>query len=282
MQVPFFQIRSNCIIYYSLPHIQPGRIYKPMVANLHTKSYRGTMSPGSIKRIRRSIDILIQKSPERIIYNSVSKQYIPFSINFITLTVSARKNINIRDGYENLMKPFLRKLRHTGAISYIWKAEFQKRGQLHYHLTTNRFIEWSLIRNTWNGLQRKHRYLDDYALTHRHFNANSTDVHAVYKINDLGAYLSKYMSKPVYEQQSLKNKNKPIIAKGKVWDCSKDLKKPFFSFTPSFAEELNIDALVDAGKVKIIKLDRCMIFKFNDPLQIVTNSTRASYDAWIQ
>ena len=238
------------------------------------------MSTGANKRIRKAIDILLQKAPSKRIYNPVTYKMQPFTINFITLTVSSHRNISINEGYRNLLKPYLRKLRKSGSISYIWKAEYQKRGQLHYHLTTNSFVHWQDIRNTWNNLQRKGRYLDDYALKYGHFDANSTDVHSVYKIRDIAAYLGKYMSKPVVNHHKTAPGTKVKYEKGKIWDCSKDLKLPQYSFVPDnrIIDEINYQ--VGNGSIKKIELDHCVIFKKKNPASLLSPLESSFYDLW--
>jgi len=130
------QIRENLLMVYTLPvECQKGNSQ-----NFQTPSYSGQVTDHTRKRAMRAIDMLLQKSPERIIYNPVSKNWHPFRINFITLTISDKTNICAADAYQNLLKPYLRKLRKYGRIPYVWKAELQQRGQLHYHITTNCFI----------------------------------------------------------------------------------------------------------------------------------------------
>jgi len=264
------------MVYYELSE------FRPPTANrkIGFPSYTGQVTYGAKKRIQKAIDIFLQKAPQRIIYNPVTGYNQPFQLNFVTLTVSSHKNIDINEGYKNLMKPFLRKLRATGPLSYIWKAEFQERGQLHYHVTTNTFIHWSTLRNTWNNLQRKHRYLDDFASKTGHFDANSTDVHAVYKINDLASYLSKYMSKPVYDQSKKDQKGKPLLANGKIWDCSTDLKQQRFSFELTNHTELALKEAVKRKEVTIVPLEYCTIFKTKKPLDFLDSSTLKNYLSW--
>lgn len=275
--IPYLQVRKNALIYYELPAVHPPR----NLSHSMRPAYSGTITTGSARRIRKSVDILLQKSPERIIYNSVTQKYHPFTLNFVTLTVSSGRNIGLDEGYNNLLKPYLRKLRSTGPISYIWKAEYQERGQLHYHLTTNRFIPWSSIRNNWNNLQRKNRYLDKYAQKHKHFDANSTDVHKVYKIKDVGAYLCKYLAKAESKMTKKGKGNTIVRSKGKIWDCSKDLKKDRFSFIPAFKHLDRIDQLVHDGKAKKIEMERCTIFKMDNPTSIFSKRQRQDYRQWI-
>lgn len=257
---PHFQVRHNCLIYYELPNVTRGRTIQKFV----TKAYSGKVTDQVKKRINKAVDLLIQKSPKRYIYNPVTKKNQPFTLNFITLTVSSIRLISSIEGYVNLLKPFLRKLRNRfkGNISYVWKCELQLRGQIHYHLTCNQFVHMDWIRSEWNRLQHKHRYLDHYAKVYKSFNPNSTDVHAVWKVKDIASYLSKYLSK-VDSSQALKSK---------VWDCSKDLKIKRFSFIPTDKFFLKMNDLVRTGKVELISLDQCLIYKTKDVKALLDRS----------
>jgi hypothetical protein len=262
---PFVQVRNNCFILYQLPTVQGPRSHK----KIPRIGYSGKVTSAASKRIKAAIDILLQITPTKTIYNPVTKKYFPFKINFVTLTVSSKENIDANFGYKNLMKPFLRKLRKNNNFSYVWKAELQKRGQLHYHIATNTFLPWSEIRNTWNNLQRKHRLLDDYAQKNKHYNANSTDVHALNSIADVGAYLAKYLSKD----------NKTAI-NGKTWDCSQNLNRKRFTFTPTGKQEMQLRQLQTDKHIKIIELDHCTIIKGASKQQVFTPTNYKDYIQW--
>jgi len=192
--------------------------------------YTGVMSGTARKNIQKAIDILLQISPEIMLYNPVSCSYHQFKINFITLTISDAKNTTHHDAYSKCLAPFLRWIRSKGATAYIWKAELQHRGQIHYHITTNKFIHYKEIRLIWNKFQKRAGYLEVYGLKFKHFNPNSTDVHSVTKIRNIKNYLGKYLSKEVSKNEAIKN------IKGKVWDCSKNLKVGYYE------KELDIDS----------------------------------------
>lgn len=234
-----------------------------------TPTYSGQVTDGAKKRIDKAIDILMQCNPPKIIHNPVTGFAQNFNLNFVTLTIARKKRIPADEAYINLMKPFLRKVRQTGPVSYVWKAELQKRDQLHYHIVTNTFLHWQWIRNTWNNLQRKNRYLDEFALKHKHFDPNSTDVHATYKITDLAAYLKKYLSKNQGDQIN-----------GKTWDCSKDLKRNRFSVIASFDNDFRLQEGINNGTIEIVKLDHCTIFKGAGIRTVLSDWQKQQYDQW--
>lgn len=122
------------------------------------------------------------------IFNNVTNKYVYHQLSFITLTVSSNENQTLDYCYTNLLKPFLRIMRNKHNLTtYIWKAEVQQRGQIHYHITTPLFIHYQIIKDVWNNIQRKLGLLDEFEKINGHSNPNSTDIHEVKHIKDLAS-----------------------------------------------------------------------------------------------
>lgn len=288
--IPYTQVRANSLIQYSLPDTPFRRTASWEERNYGAsleerngkltkeKTYSGTVTAGAKKRIQKAVSILIQGSRERWITNTVTGKRQKFKIGFITLTISeTEKNLTAKEAHKLLLEPFLRHCRHKyGMHSYIWKAELQERGQIHYHLTTNIFIPYDKIRDYWNKLQRKAGLLDNFAAKYGHYNPNSTDVHSVYKIKNLEAYLIKYLSKSEEDKGQ---------TQGKIWDCSKSLKKAgYFTTMESIASGDLINELVSKGKAIIKETDFCKIIipKGITVLQMLTLADIFNYEKWRQ
>lgn len=262
---PYLQVRSNCLLFYEMADYSK----KPVLDNLKLPSYNGTVTDGVRKRILRTIDVFLQKSPQRIIFNPVAKCLHPFRLGFMTLTIADAVIIDAKTAYKNLLKPLIRALQRITKFSYIWKAELQKRGQLHYHLIINEFIHWRFIRSTWNKLQRKHGLLQSFGLKFKHFDPNSVDIHTVKHVRNFSAYLAKYIAK----SQGSK-------IKGKTWDCSNDLNCNRFSFTPTHQQEIRLMQMVNDGHCKLLELEHCTIIKLSKPLSILTANQLKDYALW--
>lgn len=249
------------------------------ISNLkNEKTYKGSVSLHVKKRIEQAVSLLLQKSEARIIINPITEQEELFRINFITLTISTtKKNYTASEAYKMLLKPFLQWLQKTKHVTdYIWKAELQKRGQIHYHITTNKWILWSEIKNKWNYLQRINGLLDDYYKKNNHYNPNSTDVHKVYKIKNIEAYLCKYLSK------SEKDKGN---TEGKIWDCSRSLKgKKYFTSILDAETEKNIYNYQLKNECRGWKNDYCDIIFFNEGYikEVLTKSDYNQYKEYLK
>lgn len=288
--IPYTQVRANSLIQYSLPDTPFRRglsweeeNYKASLEAKYSnltkeKTYSGTVTEGAKKRIEKAVNVLIQGSRERWITNTVTGKRQKFKISFITLTISeATKNLTAKEAHKLLLEPFLRWCRNKwGMHSYIWKAELQQRGQIHYHLTTNIFIPYDQLRDYWNKLQRKAGLLSTFFDKFGHYNPNSTDVHSVYKIKNLTAYLIKYLSK----SESDKGKTE-----GKIWDCSKSLKTAkYFTSLQSQASEEVVQELVKQGKAAIKESDFCRIIipKGISVVQLLTLAEIFEFEKWRQ
>lgn len=214
-------IRPNYIV--SLPEYdKPKNYYSQSFLdnkkNLKDNSHNGKLSEKSSKELKGVVNWLVSSAKKKTIYHAQSEQHYTFKVNFVTLTLPDTKNeISDKDFKEKLLNPFLTYCRkYLGLKNYIWKLEFQENGKLHAHLTTDTFIYWKDIRKAWNRRLNANGYLDLFIEKFGHDNPNSTDIHSVYKINDIGAYLAKYMAKN--EQLTKK-------VKGRIWGCNYELSR---------------------------------------------------------
>ena len=188
------QVRSNGLLLFPQPSGMKFERFNLQQAKIQT--YDGTMTQHARKRLGCAIDVLIQRNPKRRIENTVTKNMMDFQLNFITLTVPNHRYITASQGYERLLGKWVRYMRDKyGFQEYIWKTELTQNGQPHWHITSNTFIPWPVIRWKWNSLMKQERLLDRYAKKNGNFNPNSVDVHKVESIVDMQKYLSKEFGK---------------------------------------------------------------------------------------
>lgn len=275
---PIIQVRTNSLIMYNEPREARSyhKVHNPFQGL--RKTYSGTVTPGAKKRITKAVTLLIQSTPERRVKNPVTNSTHPFKLSFITLTVSSSSvMLTAKEAHKMLLEPFLLYLRRTHQMrSYIWKAELQKRGQIHYHLTSDCFINHTTLRNKWNEFQIKHGLLDDYYNDKGHYNANSTDVHSVYKIKNIEAYLIKYLVKPGSEEEA---------TTGKIWDCSLNLKhNGYFTTTATYHYDKELFKREHTGNIDVYRAERFTIIKFQNGYanQILSASDRQEYRSYMQ
>lgn len=262
------QVRCHSLLLYYYPD-------RPLThkRKLPTDTYTGKVSASTQKRIRRTVDILLQKSPQQTVWNPITHRPNTFRLTFLTLTISAREIVPHREANRKGLQPFLDWLRRRGVKSYIWKAELQQRGQVHYHITTNKFLRFDSVRDEWNRIQKRAGWLDGYRERTGHENPNSTDIHAVQKIQRLDLYIAKYISKT----------DATGTIDGKVWGCSSDLMgaKYFSCDLSEFTENCLKKAVAD-GTVKQVRMERCTIFDTPNPTQFLDGNHNINYRNWAQ
>lgn len=255
------QFRSKSIVAYQKFHVDGLKFKQSAKFVLNAQKLRkrekyvGEMTNGAKKRLTKAISLLVQSSPEKWIFNPVTKKNQHHKISFITLTlpnVESAKDAKFTHKY--LLQPILRIFRSKYKMaSYVWKCELQKNESIHYHITTDLFLPWEQLRQHWNAILAKNGLLEAFQEQYGHSNPNSVDIHSVNKINDLEAYLVKYVSK---EYQNQKRIN------GKIWDCSKNLKESAY-FTTTCTAELHaaINKEIGLGWLQPVYRDRCVILR---------------------
>ncbi len=265
-----------------------------ILKNARTIRYKGMLSSGAKKRMAKAITLLVSSSKTKWLFNEVSKRYFYHRLSFITLTVSdPTEKLTGKEAHEKLLSHFLQWLRRTKNVTtYIWKAELQENGQIHYHITLPNFINYQEIRDKWNNLQRKVGLITNYRATMMAFHANgftvrydlikkwsyskqkaayekgikedwqhpnSTDIHSVRKVTDMCAYMVKEICKSVQNESSIG---------GKVWDCSDNLKgSKYFS---TVCENHHIDFIersIKEKKATQIDGERFTLIKFKDNIE---------------
>ena len=184
--------------------------------NLLRNKLKGEISYKAAKRIRNAVNWLVSASPLKSIYCKRSKAHYKFKVNFITLTLpSIGLDLTDHQFKNKLLKNWIAQMKYRHNLSnYVWKVETQKNGNIHAHITTDCFIHYAEIRETWNALLIKNGFMKSFADKFHHSDPNSTDVKCVRSIDNLAGYLAKYFSKSEDERRKVQ---------GRLWGCSHSL-----------------------------------------------------------
>jgi hypothetical protein len=212
-------------------------------------SHNGMISKNASRKIERALSYLTFVSKVKEIPQPFGRENSRFFLSFTTVTLPSKQIHSDQEIMRECFQPFLNSMRQKfGVVNYIWKAEKQGNGNIHYHILADKFIPWMDIRNTWNKHVNKLGYVDRYRenrLRERDFeksgvreliktsysskdfrNPNSTDIHGLRFVKNLLAYFIKYMTKsegnieakPGYDAQSTE-------ISGRLWGCSESLSK---------------------------------------------------------
>lgn len=169
-------------------------------------------------------------------------------ISFVTLTLCAEQQHDDAYVTKNILGTFLDRCRKLGIFkNYVWRAEKQRNGNIHYHLLSDSFASFSTIKKMWLIALRSEGYLQRFTekfssmsfaeYSRQKFNAEKTpekvaaayaagirsgwqnppccDVVSIDTPEGVSRYVSKYISKS--------DDDNPNIVTGRTWACSQSV-----------------------------------------------------------
>lgn len=200
------------------------------------------------KKIRIACQVLSYAAKERKVRNSKG-EYIKHLGMFITLTLPYEQKHTDTEITKTILGTFLDKCRKLKILeNYVWRAEKQKNGNIHYHVLTDSFANYSMIYRLWKIALEQFNYvtaysekfkkisLREYIKLNHNRNKSINEVTEKYAkgvrenwknppcikvdylsdIGSIGIYISKYTAK---------NKENTNIVSGRVWSCSQSVSK---------------------------------------------------------
>jgi hypothetical protein len=191
--------------------------------NLQDNRVKGYLSAASSRKVRDMVENWVNCCKAAQIR---SGKKLDFYLCFITLTLPSKQVHSDLEIKRLCLNKFLIYAKRILKVkNFIWKAEPQKNGNIHFHIIFDRFCPWREIRTIWNNILEPLGYIDNYYRKHGSRDPNSIDVMSLEKdkkgnpIRFIGAYMAKYMSKTA---KVTGEPDRPI--QGRVWGCSDGLK----------------------------------------------------------
>lgn len=254
-----------------------------------TRKSEGNVSVNAKRKITKALDYLIATAYEKKVYDQLSGKNVTFKVAFVTLTLPSRQVHSDIEIIEKCLNSLLIEIKKYYNVSnYVWRAEKQKNGNVHFHLIIDKFISWSELRDRWNRIINKLGYVDRYrnflkewhssgfkvrkdllknwdeqaqrlaytkGKTNDFNNPNSTDIHSTKKIRNITKYLTKYLTKnETHENQPTTDKSEFAKCTGRIWGCNREL-----SNITGYQSE--IDNETSEELEKIIRSGRAYSFK---------------------
>lgn len=205
-------MRASRVVFFERcinSQVLPARSAPPIICGKKTE----TLSYKANKRLQDAINLLVLSAKPKTLYvkdlaewqrakGLPIRPHIRFRVNFVTLTLPSLQCHTDKEIHNKVFKDFIRAWkRKSPGLLYVYKAEVQDNGNLHYHLTTNSFLHYRKLRNMWNRACNLLGYVDRCSVS----DPNSTDVHAVKNVKNLGGYLCAYVSKKDLYKTPLKS-----------------------------------------------------------------------------
>lgn len=154
------------------------------------------ISDKGARRLGSALNWMVLFSPMKHVYSRQENKHVKFKINFITLTIPYPQVHSDHYIKQRLLAPFLKWLeRSWGVVSYVWKAEAQDNGDIHFHITTNQFVHWKSIRGKWNRLLAAHGYCKVFQDGTNDKGNAATSVKSVKTMAGIVSYLKGYITK---------------------------------------------------------------------------------------
>lgn len=270
------------------------------------------ISDNAYRTLKRRINWLYYLSKSKSVKTYSGKSIYNFKIAFITLTLPSKQLTCTAEVTNNLLNNFLTEVRQrTKMDNYVWRLEFQKNGNVHYHIVTDTYIDYFLIKKIWNRILKLNGYIEgfqtrfkdlslieyDKLINHdkklefkevaKRYAKNksenweqppSVDVKSVISKQAISNYISKYFSKGS-DNKSLKNEldNDDNSSNLRLWFCSRSLSK--LKTISNFCEavEYDIFAVVSVSK-KIFKV----FGKYATSIYFDINSMVGAYRKFIE
>ena len=250
-------------------------------------------------RIKEKVTWLYELAKNKTVTTTSGKTLYSFKMNFITLTLPSIQQHDTAQITSICLNQFLVECsKKFGLTNYVWRLEFQKNGNVHYHIATDCFIDYTSCKLIWNRCLSKLGYIaryqekfigmkfNDYCKNYNDsgkvpFNTlrerfgrgtatrwdspNTVDVRAVSNAKNISFYISKYITKksehslnPVVSSRESSDSNL------RLWFCSRSLSR--LDKISVFLEEYdNLVAvcLSNLSDVKRFVHDYCEVWYFD-------------------
>ena len=246
---------GRSIVCYKPQHAKKAKedISEKQLEALRGERFKGDMTPQTRRRMFQIIEnwqqtLTFQNSEDNRFGLSRDKQII-----LITLTLAQTQSMPDKDIKRKMLAPFLKYiLEKEPSTRYLWKAEPQVNGNIHFHILVDNYFDKDLIRRLWNQIQYNcnvHNY-EDY--TDSKLGAPSTRIESLRDKNDAFAYMAKYLSKSSGGR----------LIQGRVWGCCdalRDLQNITVTITTDEARAVINEAI--SGNSSIYEDEFCLIVK---------------------
>lgn len=247
------------------------------------KHHNFTISDNAYRTLKRRINWLYHLSKSRYVKSYSGKEIFNFKVAFVTLTLPSSQLSSTSDVTNTILNQFLTEIRQrTKMENYVWRLEFQKNGNVHYHLITDTYLDYYFVRKIWNRILSKTDYIKNYqykmnklSLSEYHAlyyqgkselfdkakkaylrgksekwsNPNSVDVKSVVNKQSISNYLAKYFSKDDKNETICNEHDTDENSQNiRLWFCSRSISK--LNTISNFCEavEYDIFSLINSAK----------------------------------
>lgn len=250
-----------------LPEAKPVVLSTKMFAEFYGEKYQPVqrfhnfkISEQAQKTIKLKINWLYFLAKSKTITTYSGKKIPDFKLNFATLTLPSKQKHPTKQITQECFNQLLTELRTRVKMNnYVWRLEFQKNGNVHYHLVTDVYVDFHFLQRIWNRIIEKLGYVTEFQskmqkmslldywqsvknykgitfdiAKKRYFNGvaekwskpNSVDVKSVKSKNQIAGYIAKYFGKDGADHPTCNENDTKENSMGmRLWFCSQSLSK---------------------------------------------------------
>ena len=239
--VPCLKVYTNKCVNYARYCGEPKSHKAPKRTDFHK-----SLSDIAKRKIEKIIDFMSDTAKWHKVWCEAERKHVWFRLGFLTLTLPAsqlndfgRSELAANDemflndelltvsdvGFRysddfiksNILNHYLTILREKyGVHNYLWKAEPQSNGNIHFHIVIDQFIHWKALQYIWNRCLSKTTLIDEFEKKFGHRNPPTIKVHAIRNVESIRKYITKYLAKAEFEKRKIN---------GRKWSCNEDLSK---------------------------------------------------------
>jgi hypothetical protein len=191
-------VYPNAIHFYSkqLGDFHQSKRHHANAINLDDNEHNGLISYKARKRLEKCLMWLLYDAKPKRVFDASSGKRFTFKINFITLTLPCPQFHNDNEIKKRCLNNFLNRIRKDFEVeNYVWRAEAQANGNIHFHIVSDKYIHYKLINKIWCESLELLGYISEFEKKWHHLNPPCTDVASVKHVRRLISYVSKYCSK---------------------------------------------------------------------------------------
>lgn len=212
--------RSRCYngilksIYHHTHKLDPRQWENSLESAREAEKFSGKLSERSVRKIKN----LVNTWNDNVYNYNLDMQRRGLRkrkrMVMITLTLSEDTDQPDNEIKRRMLNTFLTNTRRQyPGFLYLWRAERQKNGRLHFHIITDKYIPKKFVAKTWNDAQESFFQREWINKDAREAAWPSTKVEAIRDLTDGLMYLVKYVSK---------EDNGGLIY-GRIWSASREL-----------------------------------------------------------
>ena len=221
---------SNLITYQYYVGDMPRIASSRSLENLNYSKNKEDMSKKASRRLMLAMDWMLLIAREKYAMNMKKNKLFKYKLSLITLTLPCAQFHSDNFIKKHLLNQFLTRLRKEYQLcNYIWKAEKQYNGNIHFHVVIDKYIYFKELNHIWNHILKTHGYIAQYRINQINHHKDgftprpelypfwsynsqlkaykegwrsnwenpvgTSDIHSLKKIKNARAYLAKYLTK---------------------------------------------------------------------------------------